>query len=72
MRETEDHYFGAKGGKGVAYYLTSHVEAFDRKKAFALPVISMHEAESRRIKSFEFFPSTQSLKHVKVHSVARQ
>ena len=25
----------------MAYYLTSHVEAFDRKKAFALSVISM-------------------------------
>ena len=71
MRETEDHHFGAKGGKGVAYYLTSHVEAFDRKKGFHT-ACNFYEAESRRIKSFEFFPSTQSLKHRKAHSVARQ
>lgn len=47
MRETEDHHLAAKGGKGVANYLTSHVEAFDRKKGFRA-ACDFYEADLRR------------------------
>lgn len=69
MRETEDHYFGAKGGKEWLTILHLMQKLLIEKKAFALPVISMKlsREEYKVLNSFHQRKVLNTLKLIPSH-----